>query len=134
MRELYPDPEKEWKPKVRRFLLDQDARIDTALFQAGRWARELYERFSMFMDRFHVAGWRRWLFIEPLSEGATLGVVGLIGHAGAGAAGVPRDRRRRLAEEARNSRSPSSTATATRSAAAASSTTIRFRSTSSPII
>jgi penicillin-binding protein 1A len=79
VRELYPDPQKQWKPKVRRFLLDQDARIDDALFQAGRWARELYERFSMAMDRFHVAGLRRWLFIEPLSEGATLGLVGLIG-------------------------------------------------------
>ena len=22
----------------------------------------------MFMDRFHVGGWRRWVFVEPLSE------------------------------------------------------------------
>ena len=29
---------------------------------AGRWARELYERFSTYMDRFHVAGWKRWLW------------------------------------------------------------------------
>ena len=78
MRDLYPDPEKEWKPKLNRFLLDSDARIDTALYQSGRWARELYERFSTVMDRFHIAGWRRWLFIEPMSEAATLGVVGLV--------------------------------------------------------
>ena len=78
MRELYPEPEKQWKPKVKRFLLDSDARFDNFLFQAGRWARELYERFSMTMDRFHVGGWRRWVFIEPLSEGATLGAGGLI--------------------------------------------------------
>ncbi len=78
MRDLYPDPEKEWKPKLDRFLLDSDARIDTALYQAGRWARELCERFSTFMDRFHVAGWRRWVFVEPMSEGATLGIGGLV--------------------------------------------------------
>ena len=64
--------------RSERFLLDSDARIDTFLFQAGRWARELYERFSMFMDRFHVAGWRRWVFVEPMSEGATLGAGGLV--------------------------------------------------------
>lgn len=78
MRDLYPDPEKEWKPKLNRFLLDSDARIDTFMFQAGRWSRELYERFSMAMDRFHVGGWRRWVFVEPMSEGATLGMGGLI--------------------------------------------------------
>ena len=73
MRELYPDPEKDWKPKVQRFLLETDSRFDDFMFQAGRWSRELYERFSMFMDRFHIGGWRRWTFIEPLSEGATMG-------------------------------------------------------------
>src|SRR5262245_49144161 len=30
------------------------------------------------MDRFHVAGWRRWYFVEPLSEGLTLGAGGLL--------------------------------------------------------
>jgi penicillin-binding protein 1A len=78
VRDLYPGPDKEWKPKLDRFLLDSDARIDTFMFQAGRWSRELYERFSMAMDRFHVGGWRRWVFVEPASEGATLGCVGLV--------------------------------------------------------
>ena len=78
MRDLYPDPQKEWKPKLNRFLLGADAHIDSALFSTGRWVRELWERFSAFMDRFHVAGWRRWVFVEPLSEGATLGLGGLI--------------------------------------------------------
>ena len=68
------DPEN-W---FRRFLLDLDARIDSRLFSAGAGARELYERFSAFMDRFHVAGWRRWVLVEPLSEGATLGLGGLV--------------------------------------------------------
>src|SRR6202795_1822434 len=39
--------------------------------------REIYERFTAFMDRWHVAGWRRWLLVEPLSEMATLGTGGL---------------------------------------------------------
>jgi penicillin-binding protein 1A len=78
LRELYPDPEKDWKPKVQRFLLETDSRFDDLLFQAGRWSRELFERFSMFMDRFHIGGWRRWAFIEPLSEGATMGLAGLV--------------------------------------------------------
>src|SRR5947208_8785337 len=30
------------------------------------------------MDRFHVAGWRRWCLVEPFSEGATLGLGGLV--------------------------------------------------------
>ena len=67
----------------------------------GAGLRELWERFSAFMDRFHVAGWRRWVFVEPLSEGATLGAGGLVVHAGAGDPGVPRDLGRRLAEEVR---------------------------------
>ena len=78
MRDLYPDPERNWKPKIGRFLLDSDARLDTFLFQAGRWSREIFERFAAFMDRFHVGGWRRWVFIEPLSEGATIGAGGLV--------------------------------------------------------
>ena len=79
MRELYPDdPEKDWQPKLKRFLLESDARVDSLIFQAGRWSRELYERYSMFMDRFHVGGWRRWLLIEPASECATLGMAGLV--------------------------------------------------------
>jgi penicillin-binding protein 1A len=47
------------------------------VFQTGKWARELYERFTEAMDRVHVAGWRRWFFVEPLSEMATLGTGGL---------------------------------------------------------
>ena len=78
LRELYPDPNKDWKPKLQRFLLDSDARFDNFLFQTGRWARELWERFSMFMDRFHIGGWRRWVFVEPLSEVATMGAGGFV--------------------------------------------------------
>ncbi|HEX4828369.1 MAG TPA: PBP1A family penicillin-binding protein, partial [Xanthobacteraceae bacterium] len=67
-----------WKIRLRRFLLDLDARIDFGMYQAKTWGRELYERFTVLMDRFHVAGWRRWCFVEPLSEGLTLGNGGLL--------------------------------------------------------
>jgi penicillin-binding protein 1A len=78
LRELYPEPNEPWRPRLKRFLLESDARFDNFLFQAGRWSRELYERYSMFMDRFHVGGWRRYVFIEPMGEAATLGMGGLI--------------------------------------------------------
>jgi penicillin-binding protein 1A len=68
----------DWKQRVRHFLLDFDARIDSTMFSSGAGARELYERFSTFMDRFYVGRWKRWVFIEPLSEAATIGLVGLI--------------------------------------------------------
>ncbi len=67
-----------WKARLHRFFLDLDSRIDFGLYQTKTWGRELYERFTDFMDRFHVAGWRRWYFVEPLSEGLTLGLGGLI--------------------------------------------------------
>jgi len=67
-----------WKQKVRNFFLDLDARIDSTLFSSGKGLRELYERYSTFMDRFYVGRWKRWVFIEPLSEAATLGLGGMI--------------------------------------------------------
>src|SRR6187397_2161501 len=59
-------------------MLDLDARIDSTLFSSGKGLRELYERFSTFMDRFYVGRWKRWVFIEPMSEAATIGLGGLI--------------------------------------------------------
>src|SRR5207244_11463512 len=52
--------------------------IAAVIFEAGKWTREIYERVTAFMDRAHVAGWRRWLLVEPLSEMATLGTGGLL--------------------------------------------------------
>src|SRR5271170_1907172 len=75
---MFPDPGDDWRPKLRRLLLDLDARIDSAVFRSGKWAREIYERFTEAMDGFHVAGWRRWVLVEPLSEMATLGTGGLL--------------------------------------------------------
>ena len=75
LRNLLP---RNWREKIRFFLLDLDARIDSGLFSSGVWAREYYERFSEFMDRFYVGRWKRWVIVEPLSEMATLGLVGLV--------------------------------------------------------
>ena len=66
------------KAQIKRILLDIDSRLDFAVFQAGHWGRELFERFVVFMDRFHIAGWRRWLFVEPASEALTLGLCGAV--------------------------------------------------------
>jgi len=74
-RPIIPD---RWKTKARHFFLDLDARIDSTLFSSGKGLRELYERYSTFMDRFYVGRWKRWVFIEPLSEAATIGLGGLI--------------------------------------------------------
>jgi len=68
----------EWKPKIRHLMLDVDSRIDSTLFSSGKGLRELYERYSTFMDRFYVGRWKRWVFIEPLSEAATIGLGGLV--------------------------------------------------------
>ncbi|WP_439374314.1 transglycosylase domain-containing protein [Bradyrhizobium sp. DASA03120] len=75
MRQTIPP---QWKHKVGNFFLDLDARIDSSLFSSAKGIRELYERYSTFMDRFYVGRWKRWVFIEPLSEAATLGLGGLV--------------------------------------------------------
>jgi len=80
LNDLHPGdgPRNGWKTRIKRFLLDLDSRLDFGLFQSTIWGRELFERFAVFMDRFHIAGWRRWLLIEPLSEAGTLGLGGLL--------------------------------------------------------
>ena len=75
MRQIVPP---QWKKSFRHWLLDLDARIDLTLFSSGKGVRELYERYSTFMDRFYVGRWKRWVFIEPLSEAATIGLAGLV--------------------------------------------------------
>src|SRR5213596_1614468 len=68
----------QWQQKIRNFFLDLDARIDSTLFSSAKGLRELYERYSTFMDRFYVGRWKRWVFIEPMSEAATIGLGGLV--------------------------------------------------------
>src|SRR5271155_5051412 len=64
--------------RIRNYLLDLDARLDFGLFRGALLAREGFERYRDLMDRFHIAGWRRWLIVEPLSEMATMGLGGLV--------------------------------------------------------
>ncbi len=64
--------------RIRRFFSISMRASISGLFEGGRWSRELWSRFVTFMDRFHVGGWRRWVFVEPLSEMATFGAVGLV--------------------------------------------------------
>src|SRR5204863_8799408 len=59
-------------------MLDVDGRIDSTLFSSAKGLRELYERYSTFMDRFYVGRWKRWVFIEPMSLAATIGLGGLV--------------------------------------------------------
>lgn len=75
MRKIDPS---DLKKKIRHRLLDLDSLIDSTLFSSGKGVRELYERFSTYMDRFHVGRWKRWVFIEPASEMATFALGGLI--------------------------------------------------------
>jgi penicillin-binding protein 1A len=78
MAEIDPDRNsRDWTRRLRGLMLGMDAWIDSGIFRSGAGLRESYERFSTFMDRFHASGWRRFAN-EILSEGATLGTVGLL--------------------------------------------------------
>jgi penicillin-binding protein 1A len=74
LRDLFPE---DWRPNLKRRLLGVDAWVDFSIFRSLSGLREGYERFSTFMDRFHVSGWKRWAN-ELASEGATLGTVGAV--------------------------------------------------------
>ena len=58
-------------------MLAFDAWLNSSFFESGRNARDAYEAFSGFMERFHVYGWRRWL-VELSCEALTLGLGGAI--------------------------------------------------------
>ena len=64
MRQIVP---LQWKKKIRHFMLDLDARIDSTLFSSGKGARELYERLG-----FHVEGVRRDYYQEPREDALIL--------------------------------------------------------------
>jgi penicillin-binding protein 1A len=62
---------------LRRRFLDLDARLGHSFFALGVAAHARWDRFSGFMDRFHVAGAKRFL-VEISSEGFTLGTAGAV--------------------------------------------------------
>ena len=110
-----------FRERVRRRLLDLDARIDFGVYQC----RALGPRALRALHRVHgPLPCRRLAALVPGRAGLgglDLGTVGADRDARARDPGLPRDLRRGLAEDEPSSRSPSSTATATRSARAASS-------------
>lgn len=68
------------RQKIARALLAFDAWVDSSLHSSFERARASYASFSAFMDRFHVAGWRRVLnevACETLTLGIGFGVVAL---------------------------------------------------------
>ncbi len=67
-----------WRQRLRHRMLDFNSRINSGVYRSGLIARELFERFRDYMDRFYVSGWRRWLILEPLSEAVSLGAGGLL--------------------------------------------------------
>ena len=61
--------------RVTRLMLSFDALIDSSMFDSGQRAREAYENFSAFMERFHVSG-PVWLGVEVACEALTMGLAG----------------------------------------------------------
>lgn len=62
-------------------LLVFDSFVDSSLYASGQKARRSYIVFAVFMDRFHVEGWRRVLLelsCESISLGIALGLVALV--------------------------------------------------------
>ena len=62
---------------LRRRLLDLDARLGHTFFSTGVAVHARWDHFSAFMDRFHVAGVKRFL-VEISSEGFTLGTASAV--------------------------------------------------------
>lgn len=66
-----------WRPQVKRFLLDLDARLNATAFASAVLLREFWERYSIFMYCLRVGGWRR-VIVESCSESVTLLAVALL--------------------------------------------------------
>lgn len=58
---------------MKNILLALDSWIDTAFFQSASAFKEKYSRFSAFMDRFYVSGFK-WISVELACESLTLGL------------------------------------------------------------
>ncbi len=66
-----------WKRRLQRAMLALDSWVDDAMYESGRRARDRWDTFSSFMDRFRVRGWRR-LLVEGACEGLTMGAAGAV--------------------------------------------------------
>ncbi len=63
------------RKRLPRALLALDSYVDSYLYESGRQTREAYEAFVVFMERFHVTGWRR-IFVDFLCEASNIGIAG----------------------------------------------------------
>ena len=59
--------------RVRRFSLDADAWLDSTVWGSAHRASASYERFALFMERFHIAGAKR-LAVEAGCEAFTVAI------------------------------------------------------------
>ncbi len=71
-----PMPRKPKSPKATR-LMAIDAWIDSAFYEIGFKASEIWETFTIFFRRFRYTGWKR-VFFELLGEGFTMGAAGSV--------------------------------------------------------
>ncbi len=63
--------------RVRRAMLAVDGWFDSFVFDRGRGVAQAYVDYAIFMERFAVSGWRRWM-VELCCEGLTLGLGGAV--------------------------------------------------------
>lgn len=63
--------------RIKRLLLDFDARVDSAMYQGGERARERWEAYSIFMHRFNVTGGRKFA-VELACESLTMAAFGAV--------------------------------------------------------
>jgi len=63
--------------RLKRFGLSLDSAIDAGLYDSAAAARERYERFVTFMDRFNVRGPAKYL-VDLACEGMTMSFAGLV--------------------------------------------------------
>ncbi|MDB5571655.1 MAG: Penicillin-binding protein family [Hyphomicrobiales bacterium] len=66
-----------WGKRFARAMLGFDSWVDSTLYESGQRARQRWESFAAFMDRFHVSGWRK-VAVEVSCEGLTLGALGSV--------------------------------------------------------
>ena len=66
-----------WAKALRNALLAFDSWIDAFFYESGQKSAETFRKFSYFMDRFYVSGFK-WLMVELACEGLTLGLGGAV--------------------------------------------------------
>ncbi len=66
-----------WRRQAADFFLALDARFDSGIYNLGVRVEDGWERFSVFMDRFQVSGFRR-IAAELASESFSLGALGMV--------------------------------------------------------